>query len=72
MNGWIKNLMNSFNISDINLIINNDKQNNISSLDHGLDVKGWNEMDGIDANCLQTFCEINDISHYCYDVTNQV
>jgi hypothetical protein len=47
----IKNQMNIFNISDINLIINNDIQNNISSLDNGLDVKGWIEklhtQDGI-------------------------
>ena len=46
---------NTKNISDINLIINDDKQNNISSLDNSLDVKGWNEKDGIDAKCLQTF-----------------
>ena len=38
----IKNQMNIFNISDINLIINNDKQNNILSLDNGLDINGWN------------------------------
>ena len=47
-------------------------QDNVSSLDFGLDVEEWDEMDGIDAKCLQTFCEKNDISHYCYDVTNQV
>ena len=47
-------------------------ENNISSLDFGLDVEEWVEIDGIDAKCLQTFCEKNDISHYCYDVTNQV
>ena len=67
----IKNQMNIFNISDINLIINNDTQNNLSSLDNSLYVNGWNEKDGIDAQCLQSFCEKNDISHYCYDVTNQ-
>ena len=47
-------------------------ENNISALDFGLDVEGWAEIDGIDAKCLQSFCEKNDISHYCYDVTNQV
>ena len=47
-------------------------QDNVSSLDFGLNVEEWDEMDGIDAKCLQTFCEKNDISHYCYDVTNQV
>ena len=45
--------------------------NNISPLDFGLNIEVWEEKDGIDAQCLQSFCEKNDISHYCYDVTNQ-
>ena len=32
-------------------------QDNVSSLDFGLDVEEWDEMGGIDAKCLQTFCE---------------
>ncbi len=28
----------------------------------------WDESDGVDANCLQKFCEKYDISHYCYDI----
>ncbi len=26
----------------------------------------WDESGGVDANCLQTFCEKYDVSHYCY------
>ena len=44
--------------------------NNISLLDYELDVQKWDEKDGIDAKCLQSFCEYYDISHYCYDVSN--
>ena len=40
-------------------------------LDYGLDVEQWDEKDGIDAKCLQSFCEYYDISQYCYDVSNQ-
>ena len=45
--------------------------NNVSLLDYGLEVEQWDEKDGIDAKCLQSFCEYYDISHYCYDVSNQ-
>ena len=44
---------------------------NVSALDFDLDIKEWDEKDGVDAKCLQSFCEYYDISHYCYDVTKQ-
>jgi len=45
-----------------------------SPLDFGLDefTPCWDEEDGIDSECLQEFCKHFDISHYCYDVNNQI
>ena len=43
---------------------------NASPLDFDLDVQEWSEEDGIDSNCIQSFCQYYDISHYCYDITN--
>ena len=45
--------------------------NHSNPLDFGLNSTIWCEEDGVDSKCLQAFCEYYDISHYCYDVTNQ-
>ena len=42
-----------------------------NALDYDNDNDEWTIEDGVDAECLQNICQFYDISHYCYDVTNQ-
>jgi hypothetical protein len=42
----------------------------LSGLDAGLNLDDWEIDDGVDALCLQHICEMFDLSHYAYDVTN--
>ena len=57
-----------------NLSSNLDDDEPPSSLDVGINRKEstyeWNIKQGVDPLCLQHICEMLDLSHYAYDVTN--